>query len=389
MRHARRGALGGHRRHALPRHRRSAGVAGVLRELQPDRVPRGAAGRSLGGNQTFVLPSRCGPEVESRRRRGARRGYSVLPLQDARSSGRIAATPRRATWIFRGRPNARSGRSSTVERKSSLHGVAPRSSRAESQRRRGARRGYSEGSRTRRSGRRSMIEIRTDQSLPAQVAVLPVAAAPQEPRPLALGGRVVDVVSAAGDAFYRRLEESFAVREGSRDAFAWVADPASRWLADCRRPRGLSGGPRTGHGDAAGERDRPRGGSRRRRGCRVDRPRDADRVREGTPGADCADGGTPGGADGTLGGPRWDAGTRGRGAGAEVGTPRTPGSRDAGAADGTAGAAETPTTTQASTLARRSRRATASRARSRRATRRFEKRRSARRPREDASRPWT
>jgi len=66
-----------------------------------------------------------------------------------------------------------------------------------------------------------------------KVAVLPVAAAPQEARPLALGGRVVDVVSAAGDAFYRRLEESFAVREGSRDAFAWVADPASRWLADC------------------------------------------------------------------------------------------------------------------------------------------------------------
>ena len=60
----------------------------------------------------------------SRRRRGARRGYSE------------------------GRPNARGadeGRETVVERKSSPDGLGPRSTRGGSRRRRGARRGYSEG----------------------------------------------------------------------------------------------------------------------------------------------------------------------------------------------------------------------------------------------------
>ena len=43
-------------------------------------------------------------------------------LRDARSSGRIAAPPRRATWIFRGEANARRR---DIERKSSLDGVGP------------------------------------------------------------------------------------------------------------------------------------------------------------------------------------------------------------------------------------------------------------------------
>ena len=95
---------------------------------------------------------------------GAERGDAAV----ARSSGRVAATPRGATWIFRGRPNARKIDGCRRRRGRALWMVSFRGLRGAD---RGdaagrdvniprARRGYSEGDRTRRGARGNQGEGR-------------------------------------------------------------------------------------------------------------------------------------------------------------------------------------------------------------------------------------